>query len=87
MKEDPIVAEVRRVREEHAARYNNDLRAIYAVLKKQEKLNPLPKASFPPKRIPIPVEEYGTVRTLFHMLREDTGVSYGQNSDPKRSEE
>jgi len=87
MKEDPIVAEVRRMREEHAALYNYDLRAIYAALKKQEKLNPLPKASFPPKRIPIPVEEYGTVRTLFHVLREDTDVSYGQDSDPNRVEE
>ena len=75
------------MREEHAARYNNDLQAIYAALKKQEKLNPVPKASFPPKRIPIPVEEYGIARTLFHMLREDTDVSYGQDSDPNRLEE
>ena len=87
MKEDPIVAEVRRVREEHAARYNYDLRGIYAVLKKQEKLNPLPKASFPPKRIPMPMEEYETTRTLFHVLREDTDVSYGQDSDPNRVDE
>ena len=44
MKEDPIVAEVRRVREEHAALYNYDLRAIYAVLKKQEKLKSIAKS-------------------------------------------
>lgn len=34
---DPIVDEVRRVREEYAARFNSDLRAIYRDLKEQEK--------------------------------------------------
>ena len=33
MWEDPIVAEVRRVREAHAAQFNNDLLAIYRDLK------------------------------------------------------
>ncbi len=36
MKDDPIVAEVRRVREAHAARFNYNLRAIYEDIKKQE---------------------------------------------------
>ncbi len=36
MWEDPIVAEVRKVREEHAARFNYDLRAIFRDLKEQE---------------------------------------------------
>jgi hypothetical protein len=34
---DPIVDEVRRVREAYAARFNYDLRAIYRDLKEQEK--------------------------------------------------
>jgi hypothetical protein len=34
---DPIVDEVRRVREAYAARFNYDLRAIYRDLKAQEK--------------------------------------------------
>ncbi|MGA2067360.1 MAG: hypothetical protein ABSG86_20485 [Thermoguttaceae bacterium] len=33
---DPIVDEVRRVRDEYAARFNYDLRAIYRDLKAQE---------------------------------------------------
>ena len=36
MWEDPIVAEVRRVRAAHAAQFNNDLLAIYRNLKAQE---------------------------------------------------
>ncbi len=81
MKDDPIVAEVRKVREEHAARYNYDLPAIYAALKQQEKQNPSPKASFSPKRIPFPVEDYGSVRTLAHVLREDADVPYELSGD------
>jgi uncharacterized protein (DUF433 family) len=43
---DPIVDEVRRVRDEHAARFNYDLRAIFADLRRSEqardpKLHPL----------------------------------------------
>lgn len=36
MWEDPIVEEVREVREAHAAKYNYDLRAIYRALKAEE---------------------------------------------------
>jgi hypothetical protein len=34
---DPIVDDVRRARDEYAARFNYDLRAIYSDLKEQEK--------------------------------------------------
>ena len=34
---DPIVDEVRRVRDAHAARFNYDLRAIFLDIKKREK--------------------------------------------------
>ena len=36
MSEDPIVQEVRRIREEHAARFDDDLKAIFADLKGTE---------------------------------------------------
>ena len=34
---DPIVDEVRRIRDEHAARFNYDLHAIFLDIKKREK--------------------------------------------------
>jgi len=37
MIEDPIVAEIRRFRTEHAAQYGNDLKRICAALKEREK--------------------------------------------------
>lgn len=49
MIEDPIVAEVRRHRKEHAAEHGNDLKRIVEALRKQEResqrtvLNPGPK--------------------------------------------
>lgn len=36
MWEDPIAAEVRKIRDAHAARFNYDLKAIYQDLKQQE---------------------------------------------------
>ena len=36
MKDDPIVAEVRRIRQKHAARFGDDLDLIVADLKAQE---------------------------------------------------
>jgi len=49
MKKDPIVEEVRRIREKHAAEHGHDLNAIFADLKKQETQDKGPKVSFPPK--------------------------------------
>nr|VFK19426.1 MAG: hypothetical protein BECKLPF1236A_GA0070988_102241 [Candidatus Kentron sp. LPFa]VFK33816.1 MAG: hypothetical protein BECKLPF1236C_GA0070990_102261 [Candidatus Kentron sp. LPFa] len=49
MIEDPIVSEVRKHREEHAASYGHDLRKIVAALRERERkskrsvLNPGPK--------------------------------------------
>lgn len=37
MNDDPIVNEVRRVRNEHAAKFNYDLDAIYRDLKERER--------------------------------------------------
>lgn len=51
MWQDPIVAEIRKYREAHAAKYNYDLDAIYEALKEDEEKSDHPKASFPPRRI------------------------------------
>ena len=49
MKPDPIVDEVRKVREAHAARFKYDLTAICADLKKKEKDSGHPVVSRQPK--------------------------------------
>ena len=49
MFEDPIVEEVRRVRQEYAKRFNYDLHAIAADLRKREQEHPERLVSFPAK--------------------------------------
>jgi hypothetical protein len=49
MKEDPIVEEVRKVRQAHAAKFNYNLAAICADLKKKERDSDHPVVSRPPK--------------------------------------
>lgn len=49
MWEDPIVAEVRKIREDYAAQFNYDLQALCRALKEGEQQDPRPKVSFPPK--------------------------------------
>ena len=46
---DPIVEEVRRVRQEYARQFNYDLHAIAADLRKQEQEHPERLVSFPAK--------------------------------------
>ncbi len=53
---DPIVEEVRKVREAHAAEFNYDLRAIYRDLKEKERRSNWKMVSLPPKR-PLPVPQ------------------------------
>jgi hypothetical protein len=48
---DPIVDEVRRVRDAYAARFNYDLDAIFRDIKEQEKKSGLQFVTFPPRRI------------------------------------
>jgi hypothetical protein len=52
--QDPIVEEVRRLREEHAARFNYDVDAIFDDLKKVEQECGRTVVSLEPKRI-LPV--------------------------------
>ena len=47
---DPIVEEVRQLREAYAEEFNFDLWAIYRDLKQQEKASGRKIVSFPPKR-------------------------------------
>jgi hypothetical protein len=47
---DPIVDEVRRVRDAHAARFNYDMDAIFRDIKEQEKKSGHKFVSFPPRR-------------------------------------
>ena len=46
---DPIVDEVRRVRDAHAAMFNYDLDAIFQDIKEQEKKSGLTFVSYPPR--------------------------------------
>ena len=61
MWEDPIVEEVRKVREAHAARFNYDLRAIYRDLKEQERKSGRAFVSYPPRRVQLAAQT-GTVQ-------------------------
>jgi hypothetical protein len=54
MQDDPIVEEVRKVREAYAARFNCDLEAIFQDLKRQERDSGRIFVSFPPRRISKP---------------------------------
>ncbi len=47
---DPIVEEVRKAREEHALRFNNDLSKICADLKEQERVSGKKIVHLPAKR-------------------------------------
>ena len=51
MKEDPIVAEVRRIRQEHAARFGYDLDLIVADLKAQEQASGRQYIRLPSRRL------------------------------------
>jgi hypothetical protein len=48
---DPIVDEVRRVRDAHAAKFNYDLDAIFQNIKQEEKKSGLKFVSYPPRRV------------------------------------
>ena len=48
---DPIVDEIRRVRDAHAARFGYDLDAIFRDIKEQEKSSGRKFVSFPPRSL------------------------------------
>ena len=49
---DPIVEEVRQVREQYAAQFNHDLKAICRDLRERENKSGRKVVSLPPKRVP-----------------------------------
>ena len=53
---DPIVEEVRKVRDEHAARFNYDLDTIFDDFERSQKELGLPLVTLPPKRIAKPAD-------------------------------
>jgi hypothetical protein len=52
---DPIVQEVRRVRDQIAAEAGYDLRTLFLQLKKAEAKSPCKQVRLAPKRIPVAV--------------------------------
>jgi hypothetical protein len=63
MFEDPIVEEIRRARHALAARFNNDLSALVAHLRRSQQESGRTYVSFPPRRIekkPGPIEGQST---------------------------
>ena len=50
MTEDPIVEEIREIRNMHAVKFNNNIKAICADMKEKEKECGHPVVSLPPKR-------------------------------------
>jgi len=51
MFEDPIVEEVRRIKEAHAARYNYDIRAMAKALREQQQRSGHKVVSLPRRRV------------------------------------
>jgi hypothetical protein len=50
MTDDPIIQEVRKVRDEYAKRFNYDLDAIFRDLQQKQEQSGKTYVSFPPKR-------------------------------------
>jgi hypothetical protein len=48
---DPIVEEVRKIRDNHASKFNYDLRAIYQELKAKEATSGRKYVSYEPRRV------------------------------------
>ena len=59
MWKDEIVEEVRKVRNEYAAKFDYDLEAIYNDIKEQEKQNQHRVVSLPPKKPELVTVEKG----------------------------
>ena len=53
MTDDPIVAEVRKARDEHAAKFNYDLDAIYRDLKEKERMSGRKYVRYQPRIINV----------------------------------
>ncbi|OQY55423.1 MAG: hypothetical protein DRR08_12435 [Candidatus Parabeggiatoa sp. nov. 2] len=54
MWKDPIIDELHQIRQEHAKKFNNDFKAIFEDLKKQEENSPIKIISTPFKQKKLP---------------------------------
>jgi hypothetical protein len=61
MNDDPIVSEVRRVRDEHAAKFNYDLDAIYQDLKEHERKSGRKYVRYEPRPYVAPERQIAAV--------------------------
>jgi hypothetical protein len=62
--QDPIVEEIRRIREEHAADFDYDLDAIFADLKRLEAESKRPHVSFGARRVGKPIAPAAKLPTI-----------------------
>jgi hypothetical protein len=53
MAQDPIVAEVRKYRDQYAKRFEYDLRAIYLDLKEKQEKSKRQRVVLPPRRVEL----------------------------------
>ncbi len=53
MWQDPIVEEIRKIRQEQAARFNYDVRAIVEDARKRQQAGNRKVVSLPPRRLPL----------------------------------
>jgi hypothetical protein len=58
MIDDPIVAEVRRIRDEYARKFNYDLDAIFKDIQQKQSTSGRTYVSFPPKRPVAPIVKH-----------------------------
>ncbi len=91
MWEDPIVAEVRKIREDYAAQFNYDLQALYRALKEREQQDPRPKVSYPPKPAKTPRRKSGVMRNALRdgtelLLRETAAWEAASDEDALKIE-
>jgi hypothetical protein len=55
MEDDPIIAEIRRIRDEHAAKFDYDAHAIGEDLRRRQRESGRTYVSLPPRRIEQPL--------------------------------
>ena len=60
MRNDPIVDEIRRIRQEHTDKFNGDLKAICEDIRRQERESGRQYVTYPPRRIEIVVTPTST---------------------------
>ena len=81
MKDDPIVEEVRRYRQEHAARFNYDLDLIVEDLIAQQQASGRTYVTFPPRRIEPKAKAVSDLKPADEPAGADADVSTMEVSD------